>query len=181
MCKLPKEAFMSRLILHAAAALVTCSAGLSAAHLWHSPRPPRAPKAPPAALSEPVAAARAAERLAEQEIREIIRQYDIAQTRHDVGFFEKTEADSFLLTYADGATQTRSQAIASMLSWDKDIEYTSDDLRVQLYGDAVAVVTGRMTATRAGRESEYGQQWRWIDLFVRRDGRWQIISTAQID
>lgn len=170
---------MGRLILHAAVMLVTCSTGLSAAHLWHTPRPPRAPKAPPASVSR--LAADAARQLAEQEIREIIRQYDIAQTRHDAGFFERTEAESFLLTYSDGETLTRAQAIAAMLTWDRDVRYVSDDLRVQFYGDEVAAVTGRMTEARAGRESDYEQEWRWVHLFVKRDGRWQIISTTQID
>lgn len=163
---------MRRLALHTAAALVTYAAGLSAANLWDAPL---------TALSRLGATTNTAEWLAEQEIREIIRRYDTAQTRHDVGFFEKTEAESFLLTYSDGETLTRGQAIADMLACEKDIEYTSDDLRVQLYGDAAAIVTGRMTATRVGRESEYRPQWRWIDLFVKRDGRWQIISTTQID
>jgi len=64
-----------------------------------------------------------------------------------------------------------------MNNLDNDTRYMSDDLDVQLYGDA-AVVTGRMTATHQRQGYEYS--WRWIHMFARRNGQWQILSTTQV-
>ncbi len=113
----------------------------------------------------------------EQELVEIERQYDIAQTKQDAAFFEKLEADNFILTYADGSTLTRSQDIALMKSWDPRLKFASDDLHVQTFGNA-AILSGRTTEISPTGERS---SWRWLDLFVKRDGRWQILSTTDVD
>lgn len=112
----------------------------------------------------------------ERELLEIERQYDIAQTNRDAAFFEKIETDNFVLTYADGTSITRAEDIALMKTWDPNTKFVSDDLHVQVYGNA-AIMSGRMTEI-SPTGSRYS--WRWLDLFVRRDGRWQIQSTVQI-
>jgi ketosteroid isomerase-like protein len=75
---------------------------------------------------------------------------------------------------------TRAEDIAAMLASPKDARYTTDDIRVQFYGNT-AIVTGCMTATHTGIHDSYGLRWRWIDLFLKHNGRWQIISTTQVD
>jgi hypothetical protein len=113
----------------------------------------------------------------ERELVEIERQYDIAQTNHDAAFFEKLETDNFILTYPDGSTLTRAEDIALMKSCDPRIKYVSDDLHVQVYGNA-AILSGRLTeiGPTGSRDS-----WRWLDLFVKVNGRWQILSTTNVD
>ena len=113
----------------------------------------------------------------EQELFEIERQYDVAQTNQDAAFFEQLEADNFILTFADGSTLTRAQDIAIMKSWDPRTKFVSDDLHVQVYGNA-AILSGLMTEISATGSRA---SWRWLDLFVKRDGRWQILSTTQVD
>jgi hypothetical protein len=112
----------------------------------------------------------------EEELFEIARQYDIAQTNQDAAFFEKLETDNFILTYADGSTLTKAQDIALMKSWDPKTKFVSDDLHVQVYGNA-AILSGRIIeiGPTGSRDS-----WRWVDLFVKRDERWQILSTTQV-
>ena len=171
---------MLRLALHVAVALTTCLTGVSAASLWNRVSSGRSPKVAIAIKQEARPAPVLASNMAEQEIREIIRQYDIAQTRHDASFFKWVEADDFVLTLSSGRTLTRAEDIAAMMASSTDATYTSDDVRVQFYGSA-AIVTGRMTATCTRDKNSYSPQWRWINLFVKRDGRWQIISTTQVD
>jgi uncharacterized protein (TIGR02246 family) len=169
---------MLRLAPRVAVALITCLLGVSAASLGHRGAgsgcaPGVAPvvrrEARPASTNE----------IAEQEIRELLRQYDTAQTRHDASFFEWVESDDFVLTLSDGRTMTRAEDIAAMMASTQDATYTTDDVQVQFEGN-VAVVTGRMTATSQGNRNSYSPSWRWVDLFVKRDGRWRIISTTQV-
>jgi len=113
----------------------------------------------------------------EQELLEIERQYDIAQTNQDAAFFEKLETNNFILTFADGSTLTKTQDIALMKSWDPRIKFVSDDLRVRTFGNA-AILSGRTTEISPTGDRN---SWRWLDLFVKRDGRWQILSTTDVD
>lgn len=171
---------MRRLTLRAAVALITCLLGISAASLWNALDARYAPEAAPAPEQVelgPVAGTTS--QLDEQEIQELYRQYGAAQTRHDAAFFRSVEADSFILTDG-GTTLPREQDIADMMASPKGVEYTDDDVRVQFYGN-VAVVTGRMTARHVGKEDGYTNSWRWLDVLVKRGGRWQILSTTNID
>lgn len=169
--------------LRAAVAVITLTIGMSAARLCDAVRKSLAAETPRTISEEPRGHApytptlSAEHETARQEILEILRQYDVAQTRHDAAFFERVEADSFILTEGDGTTRTRAEAIALMKTWDKNLEYTSDDFDVRFYGD-VATVAGRMTETHP---SGYRFSWRWVDLFARRDGRWQILSTTIVN
>jgi ketosteroid isomerase-like protein len=168
----PEEAGMRRITLHAAIALITFLVGISIAGAWRPFDPkPTSRTIPLRAELKPVSAD-------EEEIHELYRQYAVAQTKHDVSFFERAEADSFVLTYTNGESLTRAQAIAYMKTWDKSIKYSNAVLDIQLYGD-VAIVKGEMTATYPG--SVDGSQWRYLDMLMRRDGDWQILSTTQIN
>ena len=172
---------MRRFIIHAVIALVTFTAGSSAARLWHGDTPDY--ETPPPAIREErtpyVYAPRTltAREIAEQEILDIIRRTDVALTKHDVAFFKELEAESYVSTDEDGETMTRAQAIAEMLTWDKRETFTSDDVQVEFYGNA-AMVTGR-TTTRDAEGYEY--EARWIDLYQKRDGRWRLLSTTAVD
>lgn len=157
---------MRRITLHVAIALITLMAGISAARGWNLLGKGSAPNT---AASQ-----------AEQEILEIERQYDIAQTRIDIAFFEKIEADDFKLITTDGAVFTKAQTIAPMKNWKRDTEFSSDDLHVQVYGNT-AIVTGRMTARDTGGDNKGSRQLRWLDMFVKRNGRWQLLNTVQTE
>ncbi len=108
---------------------------------------------------------------------EIYRDYALAQTNHDLAFFERVEADDFIVFQGYGRTLSRAEDIQWLRNSPAGITYTYDDLNVKIYGDA-AVVTGRMTASYSDGHS---YSWRWLDVCRRRGGRWQIQSTTQVD
>jgi uncharacterized protein (TIGR02246 family) len=55
-------------------------------------------------------------------------------------------------------------------------DFKVDDLSVRAYGDA-AVVTGRTTVTSVGGADPGTLTLRFTDVFVRRDGRWQVVAS----
>jgi ketosteroid isomerase-like protein len=170
---------MCRITLRAAVALMTFLVGISVAGAWKSLGLKPAPETTPLRVElKPVAVPGTSHSAVEEEIHELYRQYAVAQTRHDASFFERTEAESFVLTYTSGDTLTRAEAIAYMKTWDKNIKYSNDVLQIELYGD-VAIVEGQMTATYP--DSDYSSRWRSLDVLMRRDGYWQILSTTQIN
>jgi hypothetical protein len=107
---------------------------------------------------------------------DIYRVYADAQTRHDQAFFERVEAEDFRL-FTSWGSFSRSEDIEMMKSDSRDIVYQTEDLKIETKGEA-AVVTGRMVSTDSHGNVD---SWRWIDVCVRRDGRWRIISTTQLN
>lgn len=179
--RVSKEIAMRRITVGIAVALITFVLGISGAGAWNF----IALETPPKSISYPTIVGDTftpsqANSVAEQEIRELYRQYDIAQNQHDVEFFERIETDSFVLTYRSGDTLTRAKAIEALKRGGKGITYSNDDLNIQLHGD-VAIVTGQITARHSSNEGGYSSHWRWVDLLKNNNGRWQIMSTTQID
>lgn len=170
---------MRRQTVRVVVALFTLALGISAAGAWESLVSRLTAGAPGgAAAPAPQPLAAAPDPTAVREILEILRRYDEAQTRHDAAFFERIEADAFILTDEHGRTQNRAQAITSMHTWDRNLKYTTDRVEVRPYGDAV-IVTGRMTAEHTIQGNSWS--WRFIDIFAWRDGRWQILSTYLVN
>jgi len=167
-------------LLRVAVALVTFTAGISAAGVRALFGGLDAAEAPDPRFVSESAAARAADPEAEEEIREIMRRYAEAQTRRDVSFFEQAEADTYTVTMRDGSVINRAQAIAEMLGEREATSYVHEDLRVEFFGEA-AVVTGWMKATASRGGTPYHWRWKSIYLFARRQGRWQILSVTQVN
>lgn len=113
---------------------------------------------------------------AEAELLDIYRDYGEAQTNHDIEFFKNVEAEDYVL-FSDGKTMSRNETIEWLKTSPPNVFYKLDDVNIKGYGDA-AVVTGRVTATYPNGAMS---SWRWIDVCVKRDGRWQIQSTTQLD
>ena len=57
----------------------------------------------------------------------------------------------------------------------KLVAYLVDEMKVFDYGKT-AVVLGRVTTTTRGKDGEVTRKSRFTDVFVKRDGRWQIVA-----
>lgn len=114
----------------------------------------------------------------EAELIQLERDIGQANIRRDKAFFERIEADEFLFTDSAGGITTKAEDVAGL---DKPagetrlIAYDVDDARVSLYGKN-AVVTGRVTSTYRNKDKETVVRTRFTDVFVRRNGRWQIVA-----
>jgi hypothetical protein len=172
------ELAVRRIALHFAIFLITFLVGNSLAGAWNFLLERPLNELPvPYVGSRSVAITDASEANAEKELLELYQQYAIAQTNHDVGFFERVEAENFVLFLRDGRRLSRTEDIQLLQSMDQNIRYRVDDLRVQHYREG-AVVAGRMTAEYSGG---YRYSWQWVDMLIKRDGRWQILSTTQLN
>lgn len=160
---------MSKFLLHLAVAAVTFTFSTHFTKTWNSFLKRRFAVEAAQSLPRPEAPSGL---IAESELRNIYSSYAEAQTKHDRAFFERVEAKEFKL-FTEGRAYSRSEDIDFMNS-DDDV-YSIEDLQIRGYGNA-AVVSGRMVATdsRGGVAS-----WNWIDVCVRDDHGWQILSTTQ--
>ena len=116
----------------------------------------------------------------EQALMQLERDIGDANVRRDKAFFERIEADEFLFTDAGGGLTTKQEDVASLdgpAGEFRLVAYVPDEMRVYIYDDT-AVVFGRVTTkSRSGKDGrEVTNQSRFTDVFVWRDGRWQIVA-----
>jgi hypothetical protein len=136
-----------------------------------------------AALAMPLVLAGAAPDSAEDrtkaELMQLERDIGRANVDRDAAFFERVEAEEFLFTDSGGGLTTKAEDVDGVRKPPnpdvKLLAYDVDDMRVHVYGDA-AVVTGRVTTRQLVKGEERTGRSRFTDVFVKRDGRWQIVA-----
>jgi ketosteroid isomerase-like protein len=113
---------------------------------------------------------------AEAELLTIQDQWAKARVDRNVAFLERLYAKEFWITSMQGSVVTRSEDIGVFASGDMRPEIVADDdMKVTVY-DGFAVVTGRehVKGTYKGMAGDF--QLRFTNVYVRRDGRWQMIT-----
>ena len=112
----------------------------------------------------------------EQEIRRLEREWFDSYVRGDRAAFDRIVADDALMTYGNGKVGNKSEAIAEIKApADASYSLTSDDVKVRVYGDT-AIVTGRVTEKGTFNGRSLNSQSRYTDVWVRRNGRWQVVA-----
>jgi uncharacterized protein (TIGR02246 family) len=119
---------------------------------------------------------------AKREIEALEARLNDAIVKADREFFDRIFADDFTHTNHAGVFRTKAQWMANhKLDEEKTARSTYDafdvdDLSVRVYGET-AVVTGR--STPKGRDSKGGAitgRYRFTRVWVKRQGRWQVIA-----
>jgi ketosteroid isomerase-like protein len=109
------------------------------------------------------------------ELRNLVRMWDEAFVRSDAATLDRLLADEF--TFVGGLN--KAQYLASTRSKPPDLSIesaVSSDLQVQVYGNT-AIVTGLDTISGKNRGQPYTNKWLYMDVWIRRDGRWQCVKT----
>ena len=116
--------------------------------------------------------------LSDQQILiKLERDWDAAFHRKDVAFIESVLADEFVSTYGDGSRGDRAKELKLATEFNQQIDSsTLDEFVVKVYGDtAVVWFTQHMVGPSKGQRLEV--TYRYIDVFVLRDGRWQCVAS----
>ncbi len=113
---------------------------------------------------------------------------DLMQLERDIGkaniennyaFFDRIEAEEFIFTDAGGGVTNKKQDLDGLKQApNPDVKLTAydvDEMNVLLY-DKTAIVTGRVTTKRLVKGQAMTSQSRFTDVFVWRDGRWQLVA-----
>ena len=114
----------------------------------------------------------------EAKLMQLERDIGDANVRRDKAFFERIEADEFVFTDSAGGLTTKAEDVASLdkpAGEFKLISYVPDDMKVRVYGNT-AVVTGRTTTKLQSKDREVTNRSRFTDVFVKRNGRWQLVA-----
>lgn len=89
-------------------------------------------------------------------------------------------ADESLFTDENGLLWNKTEDIANVTSGAfKPTSYKFDDLKVHICGNT-AVVTGRNTIKATFKGTDISGPYRFTEVFVKRDGRWQCVATQGV-
>jgi len=113
------------------------------------------------------------------EVKELIRLESVWNEAHEKGdasALEKLWADDLEVTVPRMPVMSKSDVLGFARSGRMKFQrYQTSDLKVRVYGDA-AVVSGRLQRTRTLNDKTVNDDWRFTKLYVRREGRWQVVA-----
>jgi ketosteroid isomerase-like protein len=131
------------------------------------------------ALASPGAAwAQSAPVRSDQEILiQLEHDWDAAFHRHDAAFIDRILADEFIVTYDNGVRADRIVELELAKSLNENIESSMlDEFIVKEFGNtAVVWFTLHLVGPLNGQRVQ--NDYRFTDVFVLRDGRWQCVSS----
>lgn len=111
----------------------------------------------------------------EKELLKIQDEWAAARVNRDVQYLEKLYAKEFRITNMGGSSVTREQDISNFASGDlKPESVVDEDMKVAVY-DKTAIVTGVEKVKGAYKGNRGDFSLRFTNIFVRRDGRWQLV------
>jgi ketosteroid isomerase-like protein len=114
---------------------------------------------------------------AEQELARLENAWSTAIGNRDTTALSRLYAAEYIDIDQDGVVWSRDQDLANVATGDyRQASFSLTDLRIHIYGDA-AVVNGLNTVTAAFRGRDVSGAYRFTDVFVKREGRWQCVST----
>ena len=103
--------------------------------------------------------------------------WDAAFHRHDAAFIDRILADEFIVTYDNGVRADRTLELELAKSLNENIESsTMDEFIVKEFSNtAVVWFTLHLVGPVNGERVQ--NDYRFTDVFVLRDGRWQCVSS----
>lgn len=114
----------------------------------------------------------------EKAIIKVEHDMSAALTKPDADSAEKMLADTYYAVNPDGSTQGKAQFMSDLRSRKfKLVSNELDDMKVHVVTADLAVVTYRSTDKGDYNGHDLSGQYRWLDVFAKRNGTWQFIAS----
>jgi hypothetical protein len=103
--------------------------------------------------------------------------YDIAQFKSDRPELERWLADDYTLANANGKNETKAESIADATTPGNTTTYVAISQQVRKVWPDGAVLGGMVDAKGVNQGKAFTMRARFVDVWAKRDGRWQVIFT----
>jgi uncharacterized protein (TIGR02246 family) len=111
----------------------------------------------------------------EQALMQIERDWAAASVKNDAAALDKILANDFQANYGD-FVGNKKQMLSDLKSGRTKTESNiNSELKAIVFGDT-AVVHGLATVKSSMAGKDTSGQWRYTDVFSKRDGRWQCVT-----
>ena len=111
----------------------------------------------------------------EQTLLKMTDEWTQVDVSRDKSILERFLADDFVSTSRSGRVRNRQELLAA---WrDEGVtKATNSDVKVHVYADNVAVVTGMNTTAGSKEGVEWTHQDRFTATWVKRNGNWKCVA-----
>jgi ketosteroid isomerase-like protein len=110
-------------------------------------------------------------------LMQLERDWDAAFRRNDAAFIDNILAEEFVVTYDDGTRGDRAKELALAESFNQKVDSsTLDEFIVKEYGNT-AIVWFSLHLVGPSKGQTLTLNFRFVDVFVLRDARWQCVSS----
>ncbi len=117
-------------------------------------------------------------------VKELMRLETVWNEAHqngDADALDKLWADDLEVTVPKMPVMSKSDVLGFARSGRMKFQrYQTSGVKVRVYGDA-AVVSGRLQRTRTLNGKTLDDDWRFLKVYVRRDGRWLVVAFQASD
>lgn len=121
----------------------------------------------------------------EAELKKIEEDWPKAYKAKDAATVRRILADDIVLTYPDGSTGTKNEEV--QLTETGAVTYDSWEMfdgRVNLLNADTALMTGRSVVKngklkdpKSGQTIDISGEYRYLDVYAKRNGRWQVVAS----
>jgi hypothetical protein len=103
--------------------------------------------------------------------------YDIAQMKSDRSGLERLLADDYILANISGRNESKTESIADSVMPGNKTTYVAISRQVRKAWSNGAVLGGMVDAKGIDHGKPYTMRARFVDVWAKRDGQWQVIFT----
>ena len=107
----------------------------------------------------------------ERELLEMDTAFLNAVFNRDVLFVDRILPNDFLSVFPDGRVMDKAAELENVRTVQLEF-FSTDDIQVHWYGDAIAILNFRLTLKMLDRDPK---QVRDSHVYVQRDGCWQLV------
>jgi len=112
----------------------------------------------------------------EREIGRLEAEWNAAHVRGDVTALERTFAEDLVVIVPGMRVMMKADSLGMFTSGRMKFEcYETSETKIRTYDDA-AIVTDRLRRARLVTGASAEDDWRFTKVYLRRDGRWQVVS-----
>jgi ketosteroid isomerase-like protein len=121
----------------------------------------------------------------EAEIKKLEAEWSAAANKKDVEAVKRILADDITLTYPDGSTGTKATEIELVEtgaitsdSWDvSESKVTVLDADAAFITGRAAVKNGKLKDPKTQQVIDISGEYRFLDIFAKRNGKWQAVAS----
>jgi uncharacterized protein (TIGR02246 family) len=110
------------------------------------------------------------------ELDRLEAEWNAAHVRGDAAALARIFAEDVVVVVPGMRMMTKADSLGMFTSGRMKFErYETSETNLRTYDDT-AIVTGRLRRTRVIAGATAHDDWRFTKVYVRRDGRWQVVS-----
>ncbi len=132
--------------------------------------------AAPAVAQSKKKAIRSGQRI-ERELIELERQLSEALARQDAAVLDRLWSETLVFTFPNGQISNKAQRLAAQTPSADPSQLTNrnEEVKVHLYGNSAVVTVRSRWLDKAGTQP-YSDPYQATHVWVKQDGRWQLVA-----